>query len=102
MLEEFKALIANYPHLATDIDNIREDEHSNVLYDYIGIMTCAVVNTGAEFGDIADTHPTEIIVRAEQPTTRWFNTLEELVATIAAEVDPEDGWWRLQEASDKV
>ena len=90
MFEEFKALVAQYPLFAQDIDNIREDEQSNVLYDYNGIMTCAVVNTGAEFGDICDVHPDAVVARTAQPTTRWFNTLEELVSTLAEEMDPDN------------
>jgi hypothetical protein len=93
MLEQFKALISKHQYLKNDIDNIREDEHSNIIYTYNGIMDCAVINDGAQFGDWGDTCAAEIDAWCAGATggrnIRWFNTLEELVATIAEEVDPD-------------
>lgn len=90
MLEEFKALIALHPILVSDIDNVREDEHSNVLYDYDGFLTCAIVNTGAEFIDIGDVHPDDVVARSNGAGARRFDSLEELVTAIAEEVNPDN------------
>ena len=93
MLEEFKELIARHPQLVRDIDNIREDSHGNIIYTYDGFIDCAIINDGAEFGDWGDTCQLEIDAYLDgiydARNIRWFPTLEELVETMAEEVNPE-------------
>jgi hypothetical protein len=89
MLEEFKALIAQYPHLVRHISDIRESQCSSLLYQFDMSTTCAVINTGAEFGDIAD------VGAAYYLDTCWFNTLDELVASIAEHCVSDLAWLSL-------
>jgi hypothetical protein len=94
MLKEFKALIAKHEYLKDDIDNIREDSNGNIIYTYNGIMDCAVINDGGQFGEWGDTSMFEVDAWCEGIYSgrdiRWFDTLEELVATIAEDVNPEN------------
>ena len=94
MLEEFKTLIAKQEFLKDDIDNIREDSHGNIIYTYNGIMNCAIINDGSQFGEWSDTNEDEIDGWLEGEVSgrdiRWFDTLEELVAAIAEELNPEN------------
>ena len=94
MLKEFKALIAKHEYLKDDIDNIREDSHGNIIYTYNGIMDCAVINDGGQFSEWADTneHIVDAWCKGKEidRNIRWFDTLEELVATIAEDVNPEN------------
>ena len=93
MLDQFRALISQYYYLRDDIDNIREDAHGNIIYTYNGIMDCAVILDGSEFGDWGDTCAAEIESWSKGLSStdrcRWYSTLEELVATIAQEADPD-------------
>lgn len=92
MLNQFQALISQYHYLKNDVDHIYEDAHGNIIFTYDGIMDCALIRQGSKIGIWSDTCAAEIDAWSKGLTNancRWFSTLEELVATIAREVDPD-------------
>lgn len=91
MLEQFKALITEYKYLKDDIDNICEDPHGNLVYTYNGFMDCVVIVQNGRYGDIGDVNRNAVKNNpdVELHRARWFDSLKELVATVASEVDPD-------------
>ena len=90
-LEQFKALIAQNENLARDVSDIREVD-GDIFYEYDGFITCAVCVDGGEYLDWGDTSEDLVAAWKEgmtSPEGCFYETLEELVAQMAIDADPE-------------
>jgi len=73
------------------IENVEVSASGDIFYTFDGIMDCVVYVQNGRYGDVADVNRTEVqnSRHCVMPFARhWFDSLEDLVAQLNEEVNP--------------